>query len=178
MLKVVPTHDPEVMRLDDDSLLRRAFGVGFIALLVVVPACLTYVDDRTGERAPPWQLAVGAVIWCVGVLIGVAICTYSSRTLIDRRLGRVVHWSRVLWWQLRHVEPLDGFVEVRVVRATGRPVSWGAALTRAADEPNRRSILGIGLARPDAERLASQVAVFVGLPLHEDVRGRESEAVV
>ena len=166
------------MRLDDDSLVRRAVGVGFVALLVIVPACLTYVDDRTGERTPGWQLALGAVIWCVGVLIGSAVCTFSSQTLIDRRLGKVVHWSRVLWWQLRHVERLEEFVEVRVVRTTGRPVTWGAALVRAGDKPEHRSILGIGLTQPDAERLASQVAAFVGLPLHEDVRGREPEAIV
>ncbi len=176
MIRIVATHDPEIMRLDNDSLPRCVFGVVFLAAMVLLPTCLTYYVAVSGAGTPLWQIALGLVLRLGGILVSLFACTFSTQTIIDRRLNKLVEWDRLILWKVRTITPLNEFIEVRVVRTTGRYISYAVELFTTEVSASTRTLIGIGATQPVAAKLAEDIADFLGLPLNPDLRGNDGAA--
>ncbi len=166
-MRVVPTHDPDVMRIDDDSIASRM--IGFVVILVGVGLWPIYLnaESKPGDDPGVWGLVfvLGGGLVCA--LVGLTIMLYAGQTIIDRRLGKVVHWQRFLWWRPTSEHNLEDYDRVAVVRSGGRHVSWGIQLQPEPPDQARNVLCGLGLTRSDALAFAERVAEFSGLTVEE-----------
>jgi hypothetical protein len=156
------------MRIDDDSILSRMFG--FVVILAGVGLWPIYLNAESvpGDDPGVWGLMLALGTGLVCALVGLAMMLYSGQTNIDRRLGKVVHWQRFLWWRPTSEHELEDFHRVVIVRS-GRPAyrTWGIELQTDPPDPARTVLCGLGLSRPDAEALAERVADFVGVAVED-----------
>lgn len=167
-MRIVPTHDPEVLRIDDDSIASRM--IGFVVILAGVALWPIYLNAESNRGDDgPGVLGLVFVLGCglVCALLGLAMMLHAGQTIIDRRLGKVVHWQRFLWWRTTSEQDLEGFDRAAVVRSGGRHVSWGVQLQPEPPDETRNVLCGLGLTRSDALAFAARVAEFSGLTVDE-----------
>ena len=110
-MRVVRTHDPEVMRIDDDSILSRM--IGFVVILVGVSVWPIYLNAESEPGKDPgiWGLLLVLGGGLVCALVGLSMMLFAGQTIIDRRLGKVLHWQRFLWWRRRPSTNSKSFIE-------------------------------------------------------------------
>jgi|SRR5688572_30275545 len=161
-MRIVKTHDPEVMRIDNDSVFLRIMGL-FLIMLVIAFWVLFLWGIREEPAPSLWSVVIVVFGSVVAGLFGIAMMLFAGQTIIDRRLRKVVTWSRFLWWKPSFVHDLDDFDAVRVVSSRGRYVSWGAELRAKPDRPECTVLCGVGLGRADARVFARRIADFSGL---------------
>lgn len=163
-MRIVETHDPEVMRLDDDSVLSRISGVAVLFAGIAAWAIYLRADSEPGRDADPSALLLIVGAGLVSAIVGLTMMLYEGQTIIDRRLGKVVHWQRFLWWRPKSEHSLEAFVRVAVVRSgTGRRACWSVELQTEPTDPAQTVLCGCLLTQTNAAFLAEQIAVFSGL---------------
>jgi uncharacterized membrane protein YqhA len=90
-MRVIETHDPEVMRIDDDSIFHRVTGFIVIVVGVALLPIFLNADSKPDDRPGMWSLlfVLGSSLFCA--VFGLMMLLYSGQTIIDRRLGKVIH---------------------------------------------------------------------------------------
>jgi hypothetical protein len=177
-MRIVETHDPEMMRIDDDSVLLRVLGVFVIMVVIALWVLFLWEGLREEPAAPLWLVVTVLVGSLSATLCGIAMMLHAGQTIIDRRLRKVVTWRRLLWWKPSFMHDLDDFGSVQVVSSKGRHVSWGAELRAKPDRPECSVLCGLGLLRADARVLARRMAEFSGLAYRDersDIGGAASQ---
>ena len=162
-MQVIETHDPDVIRVDDNNIFCRLSGFAVIVVAAAIWPIYLYASEIPDESTSSWGTILLLIVSLFAATVGMFMLLYESQTLIDRRLGKVVQWNRLFFWMPKTEYDLFDFSTIQIRKTTGRYPEWAVDLRGDASE----ILLYLSPSHTETTQFAEMLSEFTKLAINE-----------